>query len=358
MSSKSSQGGQGVERLLKISPVASVMNAGPVELPPARAPSLAGLEVRVPRPEDLTQEDLIVRFHEKKRAVASVRERALGEPVALGDDVQLDTVGYAAGKLIPFSARFGVWMELAPIEALPGFAEGVAEGTVGGSVQLQLELPEDYPVESLRGQPVRFIVDIRAAREVTPPDDSSPELLKKLGMGSSLDEVMQNIREELEDELADQLWVQGRDMVLEEVARRAAPEVPRSLVDEEIRRRWAEAEGRAMVERDFDVEEQQEALQAWLTDPSTREEAERRLHLGLALKAVVEEAKLTLTPEKLEELLTGQVEPFGLTRADVKQALGESQKTARHLHDLAWHLLAVEYVMSKAKVIFEGAEEA
>jgi len=55
------------------------------------------------------------------------------------------------GKIIAFPARFGVWMELAPIEALPGFVEGVAEGTSGGSVQLQLWLPEDYPVEAVGG---------------------------------------------------------------------------------------------------------------------------------------------------------------------------------------------------------------
>jgi trigger factor len=340
-----------------MSPIAGVLSAEPVSLPAVKAPSLEGLAVRVPEAEDFTEEDLITRFHEKKRAMATVRERAEGERVELGDDVRLDTLGYAEGRLIPFSARFGVWMELAPITALPGFAEAVAEGTVGGSVQALLELPDDYPVESLRGKPVRFLVDIRAAREVKMPDETQPGFLKKLGLGDSFDEVMEHLREELENELADELWVRARDLVLDEVARRAGVEVPRKLVDEEIRRRWAAAEGFAMVERNFDVDEQREALEAWMTDPSTREEAERRLRIGLALKAVAEHDKLTLTPEKLEELLVENSEPFGLTAADVKAALRESPETTRQLHDLGWYLRVVEYVMSKAQVTFEGAEQ-
>lgn len=341
-----------------MSPIASVMAAGPVSLPSVKAPSLEGLAVHVPLAEDVTTEDLITRFHEKKRELATVRERAEGERVELGDDVQLDMLGYSEGRLVPFSSRFGFWTELAPLQALPGFAEAIAEGgTVGGGLQVLLQLPEDYPVESLRGKPIRFLVDVRAAREVKVPDEESPDFLQKLGLGASLDEVMGRLHEELENELTDSLWVQARDMVLDEVASRTEVDLPRRLVDDEIRRRWATAEGFGMVERDFSVEEQEEAVQAWLSDPATRAEAERRLRIGLALKAVAERDSLVLTPEKLQSLLEQSTEPFGLTKDDVAAALRESPETTRKLHDLGWHLMLVEYVVSKAKVTFEGAEQ-
>ncbi|RKH06706.1 peptidylprolyl isomerase, partial [Corallococcus sp. CA053C] len=111
-----------------MSPVMTTASAESLKLPGVTAPSLAGLSVRVPTPDDLTEEDLLRGFHEKRRAVATQRERLPGEPLELGDDVQLNVVGYCDGKLIPFSARFGMTTELAPIEALPGFCEGVAEG--------------------------------------------------------------------------------------------------------------------------------------------------------------------------------------------------------------------------------------
>jgi len=350
--------GRGVERLLKMSPVVSTASAEALKLPPVKAPSLEGLAVRVPTPDDLTEEDLLRAFHEKRRAVATTRERQEGESLEMGDDVQLNIVGYCDGKFIPFSARFGMTTELAPIEALPGFCEAVAEGgKVGGSMQIALELPENYPVAHLRGKPARFLVDILGAREVTLLPERSTEFLEKVGMGGTLEELLDNLREELEDELAGQLWVQAQDMVLDEVARRTPVELPRALVDEELRRRWVQAEGKAMVEYQFDVEEQQEALQGWLTDPTTRADAERRLHIGIALKAVTEAEKLQLTPEKLEELIRDHMEPFGFSAEDVHAALRETPETTRRLTELGWHLLAVEHVMNKAKVTFEGAEQ-
>ena len=360
MSSKQgNQGsGRGVEYLLKMSPVVSTVSPEALKLPTVAAPSLEGLAVRVPTPEDLTEEDLLRNFHEKRRALATTRERRQGESLELGDNVQLNIVGYCDGHLIPFSARFGMVTELAPIEALPGFCEAVAEGgKVGESLQIALELPDTYPVESLQGKPARFLVDVVGAHEVALPPESSPEFLEQLGMGSTLEEVMDNLREELEDELAGQLWVRAQDMVLDEVARRAPVQLPRALVEEELRRRWVQAEGQAMVAHQFDVEEQQEALQGWLTDPTTRADAERRLHIGIALKAVTEAEKLRLTPEKLEELLRDHTEPFGFSAEEVHAALRETPETTRRLTELGWYLLAVEHVMNKAKVTFEGAEQ-
>nr|WP_253818002.1 peptidylprolyl isomerase [Myxococcus xanthus] len=350
--------GHGVERLLKMSPVVSLGSAKALELPTVQAPSLEGVSVRVPTPDDLTEEDLLRAFHEKRRALATSRERQPGESLELGDEVRLNIVGYCDGKLIPFSARFGMKTELAPIEALPGFSEAVAEGAkVGESLQIALELPETYPVEALQGKPARFLVDVLAAHEVTLPPESAPEFLEKLGMGGTLGEVMTHLRDELEDAAAAQLWVQARDMVLDELIRRAPVELPRALVDEELRRHWVQAEGQGMLEHQFDVDEQREALEGWLTDPTTRADVERRLHIGIVLKAITEEQKLQLTPEKLEQLVRDQLEPFGLTAADAHAALRESPETTKQLAEMGWYLLAVEHVMNKAKVTFEGAEQ-
>lgn len=114
-------------------------------------------------------------------------------------------------------------------------------------------------------------------------------------------------------------------------------------------------EGQALVEKGFDVEEQNEALKAWLDDPATRAECERRIAAGLVLRAIAERDKLALTPEKLEAIVAGYAKPFGFGDADVQAALRESKEQTTRLHDLAWHLLAVEHVLKAAKVTFEGA---
>ncbi len=323
-------------------------------LPPVKAPSLEGLSITVPAPDDLTQDEVLERFHELARAHAEVRPREEGEPIALGDDVQLDILGYAQGRLIPFSVRIGHWMELAPQPMLPGFAEVLSEADVGDSVEVGIVLPQDYPAEHLRGLPARFLVDIRAAREVRMPDTDSDELLRALGRGATHDEVVASIVDELEGELADLLWVDARDLVLDELVARAEVQVPPALVDEEIRRRWSQAEGEALTLKNFSLEEQQEALDGWLQHPGIRADAERRLKISLVLKAIAERDRLKLEPNQVLEVLEEPSAAFGISSAQLRASLADPA-TAAQLRDVAWHLFVVEHVMRHAQVRFEGA---
>ncbi|NRD48812.1 peptidylprolyl isomerase [Corallococcus exiguus] len=325
------------------------------DLPQVKAPSLENLNIRVPQGEDLTEEDLLERFHELARAKAQVRERAEGEALAMGDDVRLDILGYANGRLIPLSTRMGYWMELAPQVMLPGFAEVIAEASVGDSVEVGLVLPDNYPADQLRGMPARFLVDVRGARQVSMPDTESDAFLQQLGRGSTHEEVMSSIVEEMESEMADMLWVDARNRVLDEIVARADVTVPKALVDEEIRRRWKQAEGEVLAQKFFSLEEQQEALDGWLHHPGIRDDVERRLKIALVLRAIAQRDKLQLTPQVTLELLKESSEPFGITEAQLRESMLDPAASAQ-MTDVAWHLLAVEHVMTQAKVTFEGAE--
>lgn len=325
------------------------------DLPEVKAPSLENLNIRVPQGEDLTEEDLLERFHELARAKAEARPRAEGEALAMGDDVQLDILGYANGRLIPLSTRVGYWMELAPQVMLPGFAEVIAEASVGDSVEVGLVLPDNYPAEQLRGMPARFLVDVKAAREVRMPDTESDAFLQQLGRGSTHEEVMSSIVEEMEGEMADMLWVDARNRVLDEIVARSNVTVPKALVDEEIRRRWQQAEGEVLAQKFFSLEEQQEALDGWLHHPGIRDDVERRLKIALVLRAIAQRDKLQLTPQAALELLKESSEPFGITEAQLRESMLDPAASAQ-MTDVAWHLLAVEHVMTQARVTFEGAE--
>ncbi len=357
MAGKKKKGGSanGVDRLLKISPMAEALAPKDIALPKAKAPSLVGLEVHVPAPDDLIAEDLTRRFHEKVRAAGTARDRSEKEPLAAGDDVLLNLIGYVDGELLPFSTRFRWWTELAPMPALPGLLEAVATAHVGDSLEVMVTLPANYPSEAFRNAPVRFAVDVLAAREVKALDPTAKDFFKKLGLGGSMDEVMDAIRDELEEELSDELVLLGRELVLDELARRAEVQVPASLVDEEVRRRWSRAELPHLVEHGFTVDEQNEARDAWLRDGATRAECERRIKIGLALAAMIEAEKLSPTPAELKETLDIYGEPWGLKPADVEKAATESKQAATELGRLALYLYAVDYAVSKAKLHFEGA---
>ncbi|MFY0573862.1 peptidylprolyl isomerase [Cystobacter fuscus] len=362
MAQKKTPGGAGVPtsppspvlHLTRHFPQVPNLGRAQVALPEVKAPSTESLEVTVPAPPPLSEEDLLRRFHELARSLAESRDRRPGEEVAMGDDVQLDTLAYANGQLLPFSIRTGFWMELAPQQTLPGFAEALEGAAVGDSVKFDIVLPDDYPVESLRGITASFLVDIRAAREVRVPDTDSDEFLRRLGRGSTHEEVMDALANELLDEQSDVLWLEAQNLVLDLLASRTEVELPTSLVDEEIRRRWQAVEGQALEQKDFSPAEKQEALDVWMKDPATRSEVERRLRVSLALKAVAARDGLQLPPGKAFEVLEGSAVAFGLTPAQLREAMVDPE-SAGLIQNVARHLLAVEHVMGIAQVHFEGA---
>lgn len=325
-------------------------------LPPVRLSEGGVIEVTVPAAPPLTEQELLERFDALAREHAEVRERETGEEVVLGDDVQVDILGYAHGRLIPFSLRTDLWMELTPQDALPGFAEALEGSAVGDSVSIELVLPADYPVASLRGTPARFLVDLLAAREVTMPDTESEEFLRELDRGSTLDEVMTSLAEELLEERGDQLWLEARNRVLDALAARLEVRLPESLILEELRRRWQAAEGEALEEKQFTPEEKAEAFEGWKQDAATRADVERRLRVSLALKAVAERDRLKLEPGDIFRVLEDHLEAYGLTAAQVREAL-VTPETAEPLRNLAWQQLAIDHAMSKAIVHFEDEDE-
>jgi trigger factor len=350
-----SSGKKPLEVPLYVSPAKQAARGQPVELPQVQAPSLEGLAVTVPAPEGFTVDEVRERFLELARPFATERARLPTEELAWGDEVLLNLAGYSEGKLIPFSVKTDVWLPLESEPLLPGLYEAIVGQVPTEGLVVDITLPDDYPVESLRGAPARFLVHIQAAREVTYPDLESPEFLQTFGRGKTIEEATQSIIDQMKEEHTQLLLLQARQQVLGEVARRTEVEIPPALVDEEIRRRWGATEGVSVAELNFSDEEQEEALNSWLQDESLRLEVELRLRIALALGAIVKRDGLTLTPAHVEKVMLNEAEAQGLTPAEVAASLKAEPEHQARIEQVAWHLMAVDYVMKKAKIEFEGA---
>lgn len=340
---------------LYVSPAKRAAQGQPVQLPQVEAPSLEGLAVTVPAPEGFTAEEVRERFLELARPFATERARLPTEEICWGDEVLLNLAGYSEGRLIPFSVKTDVWLPLEPEPLLPGLYEAIVGQVPTEGLVVDITLPDDYPVESLRGAPARFLVHIQAAREVEYPDLESPEFLEAFGRGKTLEEATRSVVEQMKEEATQLLLLEARQQVLSEVALRTQVEIPPELVDEEIRRRWGATEGVSVAELEFSDEEQEESLNTWLQDESTRQEVEMRLRIALALGAIVKSEGLKLTPAHVEKLLRDEAESQGLAPAEVAAALKADPQAQVRIEQTAWHLMAVDHVMKKAKIEFEGA---
>ncbi|AFE10494.1 FKBP-type peptidyl-prolyl cis-trans isomerase [Corallococcus coralloides DSM 2259] len=332
--------------LMRVSPAVALEGIA-VSLPPLNPPSLDGLILASPTQAPVTGINIHKRFLELRRESAQRRELLRGEGIAEGDDVLLDAMGIAQGRLIPFSTRSDWWTQVAPEPLLPGFFEALVGMKVGDVGEVTLTLPSDYPVEKLRDVPARFIVEVKAAQELLAPDEESAAFMALLGRGATIDDVMQRIGEELQDEGEAEVVREVRERVLEILVERSEVAVPADLVDEEIRRKWMAAERPVLLRRGLSSEELQNALDNWLREPYARGEASRRLQVALVLGAVAAHERIQPREQDMDMLCESLAGTTQLTRAELKRVLTVTPTLAQGVHDLLLHFATVDHIMSK-----------
>ncbi|MCP3139114.1 trigger factor [Pyxidicoccus xibeiensis] len=336
--------------IMKRMPAAySLDSTEPVDLPQVTAPSLDGLTVPRVAPVPLAEQDLVDRFDALRRQHADRRNRAPGEDVGADDEVLLDVLGFANGRLMPFSTRESWWVQVTPDPLLPGFFEALVGAKVGQSFGIELKLPDTYVVESLRGQTARFLLDVKQARQLKLLADDSPELLKRLALGT-LTDVMRHLANDVareHTEAADRLT---QERVLDALVERAQVGLSKALVDEEIRRRWADTERPILARKSLQPDELQEALEGWLQEPLTRADAARRLTLALVLRAIASRDGVQPERATTDALIDDLARLSGVTRQELGRTVKEDPALARRLYDLALHLATVDHVMRQVKL--------
>jgi|CXWL01.1.fsa_nt_gi trigger factor len=341
-----------IEFMLRKLPLAQSVAVSSIKLPEVKAPSLEGLLVDMPTPPDLTVDDVLRAAENELSALGAERERQAGEALERGDTVCVDVLGYSNGRLIPFSARFDFWMRLQEEPELPGMLEVIANAHVGETVVMRFAFPNDYSQVALRGQPAIYIVTVKAARSLKRPNPKTATFLKKAG-AKSYEDWLKQVTRRLEETQSSALALEVQNRVLDAVLARVVVEVPAELVDEEIRRKWANHEGRAMAERSFGAAEQQEAFEGWLRNAGLRAETQHRLATALVLRAIVDRDGLTLDPKRGKDLLLTFAAQAGMDKKTLKAELAKSKMLAEEVAQLGLHLVAVDHVMSKAKVKFQ-----
>src|SRR5690349_17568501 len=114
----------------------------------------------------MRKEDVVARIEQLRSEFGDIRELAPGEPVAPGDQVVIDVVGYAGGQVLGFTAAAGKKLVLKPDPELPGLAEGMLGMAVGSSKRIRLQLPPEWAELARRLADAEFEVELRSARRI------------------------------------------------------------------------------------------------------------------------------------------------------------------------------------------------
>ncbi|MFO7550583.1 MAG: trigger factor [Haliea sp.] len=264
--------------------------------PEVEVVAMAGFEVTRPAAEvtDADVDTIIDVFRKQQGSWDEVQRAA-----ATGDQVNIDYTGTRDGEPFEGGSAEGADLELGSGRMIPGFEDGIVGMQPGEEKTLDLSFPDDYHNEDLRGAAVQFAVKLNSIKELTPaPLDD--ELFRLYGVEEGGEEqfrkeVAENMSRELKNAVNNKVKQQVMDAVVEA---HKALEVPRALVAQEI-----DALRGQMFQQFGGAAPEGLDLKSILPDDMFRDNAERRVKLGLILSEMISKHGLKADPAKVRSTI-------------------------------------------------------
>ena len=186
------------------------------------APEIEGVD-------DAKVDKVIDELRDQNATLAAVEERGAQN----GDWAVIGFKGTKDG--VPFDGGTSERMPLIIGEdrLIPGFEANIVGLRSGETTAFDITFPEDYPEESLAGQPVRFEVDLKELREkVLPAADDA--FAQNMGEYTTLAALREEVRERLGRNALDHARHAFSDKIIEYAVANATLELPDILVEQEV----------------------------------------------------------------------------------------------------------------------------
>jgi len=261
-------------------------------------------EISVVKPvAEVSAEDLEAMI-EKLRS-----QRSSYEPVervaALEDQVQIDFDGSVDGEAFEGGQGKDHKLVLGSGSMIPGFEDGIVGMGVGEEKAVTVTFPEDYQAEALAGKEAVFQIKVHeVAASVTP--ELNEEFFKEFGVEEGgLEAFKAEVQSNMEKELKAAVDNKVKTQVMDGLIAVTTTDVPQVLINEECQRMRQEMVQQFGGGQQFDVN--------MLPLDLFKDQAERRVTLGLIVNAIVEQnsvkADEAAVRSKIEEIASSYEQP-------------------------------------------------
>jgi trigger factor len=216
-----------------------------------------------------------------------------------GDRVIVDFTGSVDGEEFQGGSGTEIPVVLGQGQMLEDFEKGLKGMSADEEKTIKVKFPKDYPAEELAGKKADFAIKMhRVTEEVLPElNDEFAESFQVAEGG--LEQFKKDVRENMEREARQKIDSDVREQVMNGLLDKNPLDVPHALVHEEMHSMQHDAMQRMGIE-DHDKAPPMENF---------KEAAEKRVRLGLLLREVITENKITVGQEdmraRVEEMCAG-----------------------------------------------------
>ncbi len=266
-----------------------------VELAPFSKVSVKRLQA------DVTEADVdrVVEHLRSQRKTFNPVERGAAE----GDQVKIDFTGRLDGDVFDGGSGEDVTFVIGEGRMIEDFDKGVRGASAGETVTFDATFPDDYNAEHLRGKTVQFEVSVKEVAEAELPA-LDEEFFANFGVTEGgLEAFRAEVRKSMEGELETAINRQLKEQVMAELARLHEIQLPEALVKREI-----DALRQQMLQQ-MQMYGQQDGMPDF-PDDLFRDEAVRRVKVGLVINEIVDTQELKPSAERVRERIEAEAKNY------------------------------------------------
>ncbi len=288
----------------------------------------------------LEYEVLTVTDDDVNEVVNTLRESratwsAVDLPAQMGNRVALRIEGSIEGEVVVNDDNLEIVLSLEPSPIMPGFSEKVVGMEKEGEASWSLTYPEDFPNQNLAGKQMDFQVKLESVEE-RELSELTDEIASELGEYETAEELIADIRKDLEDRARIRADRNFESLVLDRLVEEAQIDYPPSALEAETDRLLATYRAR--------LEGQGLSLEQYLqvtgsTEAQLRQnlsvEARKQLERDLALDEVAEAEGIVVKSEETDAEIEAMLKGYGNEVDKVRRAFSSEAFRASVSDDLA-----------------------
>ncbi len=289
---------------------------------------------------EVTEADLdkTMQTLQKQRVVYNEVERA----AQADDQVLVDFEGRLDGEVFEGGKAEGFEFVVGNGSMLEDFDQAVRGMASGNTKTFTVQFPENYHASNLAGKAAEFSVTLHEAREPKLPalDD---EFAKAFGVSEGgLQKLRQDVEKNLRREVATRCKNKTKRSVMDALVEQASFELPTALVQAESERMSDEMR-QQMASRGMKVD------QAPLTPDLFKNQAAKRVRLGLLVGEIVSKENLNPTEDGIRDMLSEMAQAYENPEEFIRWAMSNKERRSE-AQSVVLEDNVVDWVLKEARV--------
>lgn len=295
---------------------------------------------------EITDEDVMaaIKQEQKKNATLEVvTDRAVEE----GDTAIIDFEGFVDGVAFEGGKGEAYPLVIGSGQFIPGFEEQLIGAGTGDAVDVNVTFPEEYQAADLAGKPALFKVTVNEIKkEVLPEIDD--DFAGDVSEFDTLAEYKESLAKELAEKKEAEAKSAREDAIVEKLVEGITVEIPEAMIDTQAEQMVDEFAGN-LSRQGLSLEQYLGMINSTRADlvMQTREQAEKRIKVRLALEAVVKAESIEATEEELMAEIGKMAAMYQMEADKLAELFGDKEKDQLK-SDIAVQK-AVDFIVAEAK---------